>query len=168
LKDKREDTDLFFLKKALEEAKKALKYEEVPVGAVIVKNGRIISRGFNKCIALSDPTAHAEIVSLRKAANKLNNYRLNNCEIYVTVEPCAMCAGALINARVKRIIFGALDKKAGACRSVFKIADGKKLNHKIKISHVAATLVSTECAQIIKDFFKSRRSFCKRNSSADQ
>src|SRR3989339_795866 len=112
----------YFLKEALKEAKKAEKFSEVPVGAVIVFNDKIIARGYNKNITSNDPTAHAEIVALRKAAKKLNNYRLNGCSIYVTIEPCPMCAGALVWARVSEVIFGAYDLKAGACGSVVNIA----------------------------------------------
>jgi tRNA(adenine34) deaminase len=142
---------------ALKEAYKAYKNNEVPVGAIIVKNGKIISRGFNQCISMSDPTAHAEIVALRKAAKKLKNYRLNDCYVYVTIEPCVMCAGALVNARVKKVIFGSFDKKAGACKSAFKIASNKKLNHKIEIVGSKEEYLSVECANILHNFFKERR-----------
>ncbi len=146
--------DIFFMKQALICAKKAFMLDEVPIGAVIVKDGKIISRGFNKSITSNDTTAHAEIVALRKACKKLGNYRLNGCTVYVTVEPCAMCAGALIWARVEKIIFGAYDSKAGACGSVFNITDEKKLNHKIQVS---GGLLQEECATIMKEFFKNRR-----------
>ena len=142
---------------ALKEASKAQESQEVPVGAVIVKDGKIIARGFNKCIALSDPTAHAEIIALRKAAKKLKNYRLNDCYLYATIEPCAMCAGALVNARIKKIIFGAFDKKVGYCRSIFKTADTKKLNYRIGIDGGREEYLSIECADIIKNFFKKIR-----------
>jgi tRNA(adenine34) deaminase len=143
---------------ALKEAKKALRLKEVPIGAVIVKDGQIIARGFNKCITLSDPTAHAEIVALRKAAKKLKNYRLRDCSIYVTIEPCVMCAGALVNARIKKIIFGACDIKTGACKSVFKIATSKKLNHQIEIIVVGKEkYLSIECAALIQNFFREKR-----------
>lgn len=142
---------------ALKEAEKAAKIEEVPVGAVIVKDGKIIAKGHNRCITDKDPSAHAEIVALRKAAKKLNNYRLNGCHIYVTIEPCAMCAGALVNARVEKIIFGALDKKAGGCKSVFKITASKKLNHRIEISGGKSAHFNEECAEIIQKFFEKKR-----------
>jgi tRNA(adenine34) deaminase len=145
------------MRQALKEACKAQKIMEVPVGAIIVRNNKIIARGFNKCITLSDPTAHAEIVALRKAAKKLGNYRLSDCLIYVTIEPCPMCAGALVNARIKRIIFGAVDLKAGACKSVFKIAGSKKLNHKIEILGAKEKYLSIECATLIQDFFRTKR-----------
>jgi len=106
--------DVFFMQEALKCAKKAFLFQEVPVGALIVKDGKIISKGYNKSVKSSDTTAHAEIIAIRKACKKLKNYRLNGCTIYVTIEPCAMCAGALIWARVNRIVFGAYDAKAGA------------------------------------------------------
>lgn len=142
------------MQKALNAAKKAEKKGEVPVGAVIVQNGKIISEGYNRCIIDKDPSAHAEIEALRKASKKLNNYRLNGCSIYVTIEPCAMCAGALVNARIEKIFFGAFDKKAGACKSVFKIINNKKLNHKIKFD---SGIMEKECAGIIQKFFKNKR-----------
>ncbi len=142
------------MQEALKAAETAKKIGEVPVGAVIVKDGKIIAKGYNRCITDKDPTAHAEIVALRKAAKKLGNYRLNGCGIYVTIEPCAMCAGALINARLQKIFYGAADKKAGACKSVFKIADGKKLNHKTEIN---GGVLKGDCARIIQKFFEEKR-----------
>ena len=142
------------MKEALKQAKKAQDIGEVPVGAVIVTGDKIIAKGFNRCITDKDPTAHAEIVALRKASRKLNNYRLNGCSIYVTIEPCAMCAGALVNARVEKIFFGAHDKKAGACKSVFKIPNSKKLNHRIAFT---GSIMEKECADIIQKFFERKR-----------
>jgi tRNA(adenine34) deaminase len=155
-------TDVYFMNQAFKEACKALKIQEIPIGAVIVKKEKIIGRGFNKCISLSDPTAHAEVVALRKAANKLRNYRLNNCFIYVTIEPCVMCVGALINARIKKIIFGAVDKKFGACRSVFRIPENEKLNHQIEVFGGTEKYLLKKCAGIMKDFFKKKRSGIQR------
>ena len=146
--------DIFFMKEALKCAQKALLFDEVPVGALIVKDGKIIAKGYNKSIKSKDTTAHAEIVAIRKACKKLNNYRLNDCTVYVTIEPCAMCTGALIWARVKKIVFGAYDIKAGACGSVFDIPSEKKLNHTVE---VVGGLLQEECATIIKRFFKSKR-----------
>ena len=148
--------DVLFMQKALRQAQKALSCGEVPVGAVIVKDGKLISSGYNRCIKDRDPSAHAEMIAVRKAAKKLNNYRLNGCILYVTLEPCAMCAGVLINARIEKIVYGAKDKKAGACGSVFKIADGAKLNHRIKIEKADEKL-SAQCANMLTDFFKSKR-----------
>jgi tRNA(adenine34) deaminase len=157
LKNKNIKNDAYFMSQALKEARKAKKIGEVPIGAVITCNDKIIARGFNRCIILSDPTAHAEIVALRKAAKKLKNYRLNDCSIYVTIEPCAMCVGALVNARIKKIIFGAYDVKSGACKSVFKIVKSKKLNRKIEFDGGKEKYLNEECADIIKNFFKKRR-----------
>ena len=143
-----------FMLEALKEAKKAYKKGEVPVGAVVVLNNKIISRGHNTNIILNDISAHAEIQALRKASEKLKNYRLNDCKLYVTLEPCSMCAGALVLARVSAIIFGAYDPKTGACGSVFNIADNKKLNHRIKLT---GGVLEKACAGLLKDFFKSKR-----------
>lgn len=151
------NTDIYFMRQALQEAYKAYKINEVPVGAVIVKNGEILSRGFNRCISMLDPTAHAEIVALRKAAKKLQNYRLNDCHLYVTIEPCIMCAGSLVNARVKKIIFGSFDKNAGACKSVFEVTSSKKLNHRIEVVGGKKEYLSLECSSILLEFFKKRR-----------
>ncbi|MFA7675411.1 MAG: tRNA adenosine(34) deaminase TadA [Endomicrobiia bacterium] len=146
--------DIYFMQKALNCAKKAYNIEEVPIGAVIVKDNKIIAKGYNKSITLQDSTAHAEIIAIRKACKKLNNYRLNDCSIYVTIEPCSMCVGALILSRIKKIYFGAKDIKAGGCGSVFNIASDNRLNHKIEVS---SGLLEEECARIIKQFFQSRR-----------
>ena len=151
------DKNIYFMKQALNCAKQAYKIGEVPVGAVIVKDNKIIARGYNKSIKLQDTTAHAEIVAIRKACKKLNNYRLNDCSIYVTIEPCSMCVGALMLARIKKIYFGAKDIKTGACGSVLDIATSNKLNHKIEIS---CGHLEQECAKIMVEFFKSRR--CRR------
>jgi len=142
------------MKEAIGEARRAQELGEVPVGALIVSDGKIISKGFNRCIKDNDPTAHAEIVALRKAAKKLKNYRLNGCDLYVTIEPCAMCAGALVNARISKIFYGAHDIKAGGCKSVFKIANNKKLNHRIEFH---GGIMEKECAGIIQKFFEKKR-----------
>ncbi|MDR2666470.1 MAG: tRNA adenosine(34) deaminase TadA [Endomicrobium sp.] len=154
--------DAYFMLQAIKEAYKARKAKEIPIGAVIIKDKEIIAKGFNKCISLFDPTAHAENIALRKAAKKFKNYRLNNCSIYVTIEPCMMCIGALINARIKRIIFGACDKKIGACESIYKVTMHKKLNHKIEIKGGEERYLSTKCADIIKNFFKEKRAENKK------
>jgi tRNA(adenine34) deaminase len=157
LKNKQLKHDSYFIAQALKEAHKAYKKGEVPIGAIITLENKIISRGFNKCIMLSDPTAHAEIIALRKAAKKLKNYRLNDCFLYVTIEPCPMCAGALVNARIKKIIFGAYDVKAGACKSVFEITNNRKLNHQIEFDGNKKEYLNIECAEIIRNFLKNRR-----------
>lgn len=147
------DKDIYFMQQALKSAQTAQEKDEVPVGAVIVKDNKIIARGYNKSISLKDTTAHAEIVAIRKACKKLNNYRLTDCSIYVTIEPCSMCMGALILARIKNLYFGAKDIKAGACGSVADLSK-IKTNHKI---NVYGGLLEQDCATIIKKFFKSKR-----------
>jgi tRNA(adenine34) deaminase len=155
--DKHTKDDAYFMIQALQEAYKALWFREIPIGAVVVQNNIIIAKGFNRCITFSDPTAHAEIVALRKTAKKLKNYRLNNCSVYVTIEPCMMCIGALVNARIKKLVFGAYSIKNGACESIFRIANSKKLNHKIEIVGGEKTCLNIKCAKLIQDFFKKKR-----------
>lgn len=145
--------DICFMQQALKCAQTAQEKDEVPVGAIIVKDNKIIARGYNKSISLKDATAHAEIIAIRKACKKLNNYRLNDCSIYVTIEPCSMCIGALLHARIKNLYFGAKDIKSGACGSVLDVSKFK-LNHKINIYN---GLLEQECARIIKQFFKNKR-----------
>jgi tRNA(adenine34) deaminase len=157
LKNKEVKDDAFFIFQALKEAFKARESQEVPVGAIIVKDSKIIARGSNRCIMSSDPTAHAEIVALRKAAKKLKNYRLDNCYMYATIEPCAMCVEALANARIKKIIFGAFGKKADCYKSMIKTTDAKKLSRPIVITGEKEKYLSAECANIIRDFFKRIR-----------
>ncbi|MFH1541151.1 MAG: tRNA adenosine(34) deaminase TadA [Elusimicrobiota bacterium] len=147
-------SDNFFIKEALKEAKKALKKGEVPVGCIIVKDNKIISRAHNLTIKKNDPTAHAEILAIKKAAQKIGNYRLTNCDLYVTIEPCLMCAGGAIWARIKRIIFGVYDDKSGACGSVVNIANNKKINYHIEIK---SGVLSSKCANLMKNFFKKKR-----------
>ena len=147
------EKDIYFMQQALKCAEKAQEKDEVPIGAVIVKDNKIIAKGYNKSITLKDTTAHAEIVAIRKACKKLNNYRLNDCSIYVTIEPCSMCMGSLILARIKNLYFGAKDIKAGACGSILDISKAKT-NHKIKIY---GGLLEQDCATIIKKFFKNKR-----------
>ncbi|MCL5802012.1 MAG: tRNA adenosine(34) deaminase TadA [Gammaproteobacteria bacterium] len=131
---------------------------EVPVGAVLVLNGEIIGEGWNRPIAAHDPTAHAEIMALRAGAARLGNYRLNDTTLYVTLEPCVMCAGAMVHARIKRLVFGASDPKAGAIKSVFNILDSNRLNHRVE--YVGGVL-SDECGGMLSRFFEARR----KNSS---
>lgn len=143
-----------FMQEALKEAKKAYKKDEVPVGAVIVLKNKIIARAHNLVKAKKDPTAHAEILAIKKASKKINNERLIDTSIYVTIEPCAMCAGAIILARIKNLVFGAYDPKTGACGSVFNIINNKKNNHKINI---VSGIMTNECSGIIKKFFENKR-----------
>lgn len=143
-----------FMQEALALAHQALAHDEVPVGAVVVRSGEIIGRGFNTVIQDQDPSAHAEIKALREAALAVGNYRLPGCDLYVTLEPCAMCAGALINARVKTVIFGARDPRAGAGGSIFQVLKSPLLNHQCDILE---GIGAEESAQLLKDFFKARR-----------
>ena len=145
--------DVVFMKKALQEAAKAATAGEVPIGAVVVRRGRVIARGSNRPVKDSDPTAHAEIVALRKTARKAGNYRLPDCDIYVTVEPCAMCLGALVQARIRRLVFGALDPKAGAVSSIMKFPF-ERTNHR---TEVLGGVLAAECAKLLRDFFCARR-----------
>ena len=145
--------DEFYMKEALREAQKAYEKDEVPIGAVAVYKNQIIGRGHNQTELLKDPTAHAEILAITAAANALSSWRLNDVQMFVTVEPCIMCSGALVLARVKRIIFGARDEKFGGCGSIFNIVE-EKLNHKIKVT---AGVMDKEAAALMKSFFASKR-----------
>ena len=147
-------TDEFFMQEALKEARVAFEKDEVPVGAVIVHENRIIARAHNQIRTLKDPTAHAEMIAITQAASSLGNERLLGASIYVTIEPCSMCAGALILSRVKRIIYGADDPKTGACGSVLNIASHRKLNHRIKVTK---GVLREECSKILQEFFQSKR-----------
>lgn len=142
------------MREALSEARKAENEGEVPVGAVLLVNEKIVGRGHNSSIRLNDPTAHAEIVALRQACHNSLNYRLPGSVLIVTVEPCVMCVGAMIHARVEEIIFGAADPKAGAIQSCFHLADASALNHKIRVT---PGILEEECGSILKAFFASRR-----------
>jgi tRNA(adenine34) deaminase len=144
----------FFMKEALLEAKKAFDKGEVPVGAVIVKDGNIIARGHNLTETKKDPTAHAEILAIKQAAESLGGWRLLDCDLYVTVEPCAMCAGAIVLARIDRVYIGAMDPKAGACGSLINIPQDERLNHNVEI-HTA--ILENDCQQIMRDFFQTLR-----------
>ncbi|MBS1199113.1 MAG: tadA [Proteobacteria bacterium] len=146
--------DEFYMREALSLAQAAECLGEVPVGAVIVKAGEIIGRGFNTPIGDSDPTAHAEIAALRDAARKLNNYRLPGCELFVTVEPCAMCAGAIIHSRIARVVYGARDYKTGVHGSVVDLFAVERLNHH---ATVEGGVLAEECGAIISAFFAARR-----------
>ena len=146
--------DEFWMQHALELAKRAEAEGEVPVGAVLVKDDQVIAEGWNQSITLQDPTAHAEVVALRNAANKLANYRLNDTTLYVTLEPCCMCAGAMVHARVKRVVYGANDPKTGASGSVFTVLNSELHNHRIDI---LPGVLAEECSQVLKEFFKSKR-----------
>ena len=143
-----------YMLEALEEAKKAQAIGEVPIGAIIEKDGEIIGRGHNMTESLKDPTAHAEMMAIKDGLKNTGGYRLTGCNMYVTVEPCTMCIGALILSRISKLYIGAMDQKAGACGSVFNIPIEEKLNHTIEI-HTG--IMKDECQKIIKDFFKQIR-----------
>ncbi|MFQ8602769.1 MAG: tRNA adenosine(34) deaminase TadA [Anaerovoracaceae bacterium] len=143
-----------YMQEAIEEAKKAAAMGEVPVGAVIVKSGEIIGRGHNLTETLKDPTAHAEIIAIRQAAANLGGWRLTDCCIFVTAEPCSMCAGAIVWARIQKLYIGTMDPKSGACGSVFNIPQEKKLNHFVEIE---TGLMQKECSFLMKNFFKQLR-----------
>lgn len=143
-----------FMQEALKEAKKAYDKLEVPVGCVIVKDGKIIGRGHNLKETKKDTTKHAEIIAIQKASKKLDSWRLLDCEMYVTLEPCSMCAGAIINSRIKKLYIGALDEKTGVAGSVFNLFEDYTFNHKVEVEK---GILKEECEKIIKDFFKELR-----------
>lgn len=146
--------DLAYMRMALEEARQAAEGGEVPVGAVLVGEGRVLARGANRTIRNCDPTAHAEIVVLREAARAMDNYRLGGTTLYVTIEPCSMCAGALIQARVARLVYGCDDPKGGAVRSCFEVLAHPRLNHQVEIT---SGVLAEECAATLQAFFTARR-----------
>jgi tRNA(adenine34) deaminase len=152
--ERRRTSDEEFMKEALELARQAERAGEVPVGAVIVLNGEVIGRGRNAPIESHDPSAHAEMIALREAALAIGNYRVENATIYSTLEPCVMCAGALVAARVERLVFGARDLRFGGVRSKFRIADSELLNHCVEI---VEGVMGAECAELMQRFFSSRR-----------
>ena len=143
-----------FMRDALAEAESANEDGEVPVGAIIVLEGKVLARGRNTMIGANDPTAHAEIVALRKAASAIGNYRLNGATMYSTIEPCAMCAGALVHARVERLVFGAKDPKAGAVETHFGICNSDFLNHQVSVE---GGILEGECRRVLQSFFRGRR-----------
>jgi tRNA(adenine34) deaminase len=152
MKDKTFDKE--YMKMALEEAEEAGRNGEVPVGAILVKGDQVVAKDHNRSIELSDPTAHAEILVLRRAGEALGNYRLNDTVMYVTSEPCPMCAAAMIHGRISRLVFGTLEPKFGAVDSKFKLLKKDGLNHKVEITR---GVLEKECAEILKSFFKKRR-----------
>jgi len=162
IRAKRSMDDTFFMKEALKEAQKAFKENEVPIGAIVVHKNQIIGRGHNQTERLRDPTAHAEILAITAAANALSSWRLDGATIYTTIEPCIMCAGALVLARVKRVVFGAHDEKFGGCGSVFNVVSEKRLNHQVEIS---AGVMENESASLMKSFFEKKRKQKEKNSS---
>ena len=147
-------SDEFWMEEALREAQRALKLGEVPVGAVVVSEGRIVGRGHNCPLSANDPTAHAEVLALREAGQSVGNYRLLDCDLYVTVEPCSMCAGAITHARLRRLIYGAEDPKAGAVHSMLQVLNHPKLNHKVEVS---SGVLAARCMDLVQSFFRERR-----------
>jgi tRNA(adenine34) deaminase len=151
--------DEAMMRHAIAEARLALEHRDVPIGAVIVHQGRIIGRGHNQREQLQDPTAHAEIIALTAAAQAVGSWRLIDCTMYVTLEPCVMCAGALVNARLTRLVYGATDAKAGACESLYTILSDPRLNHRVE---TLRGVLAEECAQLLREFFMHQRSLGKK------
>lgn len=151
--------DSHFMRMALDQAVAAFEQDEVPVGAVIVHQHRVIGAAHNQREALRDPTAHAEMLAITQASESLNDWRLNGCTLYVTLEPCPMCAGALVNARIDRVVFGAWDAKAGAVSSLFSIGSDSRLNHRFEVS---AGVMQEDCGAILTEFFRRKRAMGKK------
>jgi tRNA(adenine34) deaminase len=147
-------TDELWMEEALRAAQRALEAGEVPVGAVVVCGREVVGRGWNRNVTGSDPTAHAEIVALREAGTAVGNHRLADCDLFATIEPCPMCAGALVHARIKRLVYGADDPKAGAVKSVLQVLNHPQLNHRVE---VRSGVLAGRCAELLQTFFKSRR-----------
>lgn len=147
-------TDEFYMAKALHLAEQAGVAGEVPVGAVVVCGGEVIGEGYNQPISACDPTAHAEIVAMRNAASQINNYRLSDCDLYVTIEPCTMCVGAMVHGRIRRIVFGALEPRAGALNSQLQLMDQSHYNHSIE---VRGGVLERQCSELISSFFRQKR-----------
>tara|TARA_B100000953_G_C17760377_1_gene338766 strand:+ start:103 stop:573 length:471 start_codon:yes stop_codon:yes gene_type:complete len=143
-----------WMKAAFREAEKAFEQDEVPIGAVVVQNGQIIGRGYNQCESLIDPTAHAEIIAITSAANTIKDWRLKDCQLYVTKEPCPMCAGALVNARINMVIFGMYDEKEGCCGSLYQLCRDNRFKHQLTVK---GGIMEDACTLIIQEFFKKQR-----------
>lgn len=158
------DTDEYFMAQAIEEAKKAYAMGEIPIGAVLVQDGTIISRHHNRREVDHDATAHAEVLVIREANAILDRWRLTGCTLYVTIEPCPMCAGAIINSRIDRVVYGASDYKGGAVESLFNVLTHPGLNHE---PHIRAGVLAKECSQLMKDFFKERRKTRRSTQEAE-
>jgi tRNA(adenine34) deaminase len=159
------ETDEFWMREAIKAAVEAEKLDEVPIGACLVDSeGNLLAVAGNRTITDNDPTAHAEILALREAAAKISNYRLTGATVYSTIEPCAMCAGALVNARVKRLVYGAKDERFGAVETIFRICDSDSLNHKIEI---VSGVLAKECRAEVQNFFRRKREFQKSKGLID-
>jgi tRNA(adenine34) deaminase len=148
------NTDELWMEEALRAAQRALELHEVPVGAVVVCHGEVVGRGWNRNISDSDPTAHAEVLALREAARNVGNHRLGRCELFATIEPCAMCAGAIVHARIRRLVYGADDPKAGAVHSVVSVLNHPQLNHHVK---VRGGVLAGRSSELLQSFFRQRR-----------
>ena len=148
------NVDELWMQEALRAAQRALEAGEVPVGAIVVCDGHIVGRGWNRNLLDSDPTAHAEVVALREAGATVGNHRLGDCELFATIEPCAMCAGALVHARIRRLVYGADDPKAGAVHSVMQVLNHPRLNHRIEVQ---GGVLAGRCANLLQEFFRGRR-----------
>jgi len=146
--------DARYMREALRMARAALEHDEVPVGCVIVHEGRVIARAHNQRETLRDPTAHAEMIAITQAADALDSWRLHGCTLYVTLEPCAMCAGAMVLARIDRLVYGAADPKAGAVESVFRLLDEPRLNHRVAVT---AGVLAEPCGEVLSEFFRAKR-----------
>jgi tRNA(adenine34) deaminase len=146
--------DEFYMRMALEEARRAGEEGEIPIGAILVKGDQVLARDHNRCIEMNDPTAHAEILVIRKGGEALGNYRLNDTMIYVTAEPCPMCASAMIHGRISRLVFGTLEPKFGAVESKFKMLQHSNLNHRVEVE---GGILDRDCVEVLKNFFKERR-----------
>jgi len=147
-------SDELWMEEALRVAQRALDAGEVPVGAIVVRAGKIVGRGWNRNLTDVDPTAHAEILALREAGARVGNHRLGDCELFATIEPCAMCAGAMVHARLKRLVYGADDPKAGAVQSVLQVLNHPQLNHQMEVSR---GVLANRCAELLQSFFRQRR-----------
>lgn len=152
--DPQAEQDAYFMQQAFALAQKAGELDEIPVGAVLVANGEIIAQGYNQSIMLNDPSAHAEMIAVRLAGQKLANYRLLDTTLYVTLEPCPMCAGLLVHSRVKRLVYAAKDSKTGAAGSVFNLVDHEQLNHQVSVTQ---GVMEETCSELLSNFFKRRR-----------
>jgi len=161
--DEQAQLDFTFMQRAYELAQQAEQHDEIPVGAVVVHQGKIIGEGFNQSITLNDPSSHAEMNAIRQAGTYLNNYRLLDCTLYVTLEPCPMCAGLLVHSRIQRLVFASHDLKTGAAGSAFNLANNSQLNHQIEIS---SGVLQESCSQLLSAFFKRRRKEKKQAKQA--
>lgn len=150
----RYEKDVFFMKKAIKQAKKAADINEVPIGCVIVKDGEVVAKGYNRRNTDHSTLSHAEITAIRKASKKLKDWRLEDCTLYVTLEPCQMCAGAIVQARIKRVVVGSMNPKAGCAGSVLNILQMKEFNHQVEL---VTSVLDEECSELLKDFFKKLR-----------